>query len=83
VALDAQRKFFGRHADAVVGDFQPVDAAAVEADGDAGGAGVEGVLDEFLGGRGGSFDDLAGGYPVDGGFREQTDSRQVRLLRGG
>jgi hypothetical protein len=70
VALDAEREFPRGHADAVVGDFQAVDAAAVEADSDAGGAGVERVFDKFLGGRGGSFDDLAGGYAVDGGFGE-------------
>jgi hypothetical protein len=83
VAQHAQAEFFGRHADAVVGDLQPVDAAAVQADGDAGGAGVEGVFDKFLGGRGGALDDLAGGDPIDGGFGEKADTRQVRLLRGG
>jgi hypothetical protein len=70
VALDAEGEFLGGHADAVVDDFETVDAAVVEADDDAGGAGVERVFDKFLGGRGGSFDDLAGGYAVDGGFSE-------------
>src|SRR5439155_6627092 len=53
-------------------------AALFEVEGDAGGAGVQGVLDEFLDDRGGAFDDLArgdlvgdeGGEGLDAGLGE-------------
>ncbi len=63
----------GVHAGAVVGHLDAVDAAAVERDGDAGGAGVERVLDQFLHRGGGAFDHLAGGDAVDGVGGEDAD----------
>src|SRR5690606_2971348 len=46
VAGDRQRQFLGRQATAVVADADQADAAFLEVDVDAGGAGVQGILDQ-------------------------------------
>ena len=58
---------------AVVGHLDAVDAAGVERDGDAGGAGVERVLHQLLHRGRGALDHLAGGDAVDGVGREDAD----------
>lgn len=55
-----------RDAAAVVDDLEPLLPVLLEGDLDAGGAGVEAVLDELLDGGGEVEDHLAGAYPVDG-----------------
>ena len=45
---------------AVVGDADFSDSALADGYGDAGGAGVQGVFNQFLDHRGGAFNDFAG-----------------------
>src|SRR4051812_10606392 len=61
------------HAAAVVGDADPTPAAAIGENVDPAGAGVDGVLDEFLDHTRRAFDHLAGGDAVDDLFRELAD----------
>ena len=75
MAQHRERQLVGVHAGAVVGHLDAVDAAAVERDGDAGGAGVERVLDQLLHRRRGPLDHLAGGDAVDRRLRQQADAR--------
>ena len=65
VALDGEREVGGGHADAVVDNPDQFAPASLDHDLDAGGAGVESVLDELLDGRRRAFDDLAGGDAID------------------
>ncbi len=58
---------------AIVGHLDAVDAAGVEGDGDARGAGVERVLHQLLHRRRRALDHLAGGDAVDGVRREDAD----------
>ena len=48
-------------------------AGAAQGDVDLGGAGVEGVLDQFLDHGGGAFDDFAGSDPIRYFLRQDTD----------
>jgi hypothetical protein len=68
VARDRERQFARRDAGAVVDDADQVQPAARGRDLDAGGAGVERVLDEFLHDARRPFDDLARGDLVDHGL---------------
>ncbi|OPZ28388.1 MAG: hypothetical protein BWZ02_01315 [Lentisphaerae bacterium ADurb.BinA184] len=68
VGFDAEEGVVAVHAAAVVADLDEAAASLLDADGDAGGAGVDRVLDEFLDDGGGAFDDFAGRDAV-GGFR--------------
>ena len=68
----------GVHAAAVVGHLDAVDAAVVERDGDARGAGVERVLHQLLHRRGRALDHLAGGDAVDGVRRQDADRGHAR-----
>ena len=82
VPLHGEREVVGGHAVPVIDHLDAVDAAALEADRDAGGAGVERVLDQFLDHGGRPLDHLAGGDAVDQAFREQADSRHGSVYRG-
>ena len=69
-----------RHADAIVGDFQAIDAAVHQAHPDAAGAGIQCVFNQFLGGTGRPLHHLAGGDAVDQGFG-QAANRHRPVLR--
>ncbi len=69
------RQIFSRNSGAVVDDFDEIQAPALQRDGHAGGAGVHGVLDEFLDDRCRAFDDLAGRDLADGLDVENADRR--------
>ena len=73
VAVDGERQVGRGHAAAVVGDADPPPAAAIGEDVDPAGAGVDGVLDEFLDHARGTLDHLAGGDAVDDLFGELAD----------
>ena len=73
MAQHRQRQPVGVHAASVVAHLDAVDAAAVEGDGDARGAGVERVLHQFLHRRRRALDHLAGGDAVDGVRREDAN----------
>jgi len=60
VAFQAEQCVVPGHAHAIVGHADQAAAAGRDLDGDAGWAGVDGVLDELLDDGGGSLDDLAG-----------------------
>ena len=62
-----------RHALAVVGDADQPAAAAVGQHVDAGSAGIERVLDQFLDDAGRALDHLAGGDAVDDRFGQLAD----------
>ena len=68
VALDREREIVARHADAVVADADQPAAAAVGQNLDAGRAGIEGVLHQFLDDARRPLDHLARGDAVDDAF---------------
>ena len=78
--LDRQPQLVWRHADAIIGHFQPIDAAIHQAHPDAPGAGIQCVFNQFLGGTGRPLHHLAGGDAVDQGFR-QVANRHRPVLR--
>ncbi len=65
---DGERQVLGPHAAAIVDDAQQRLAAAGRGDVDAGGAGIERIFDELLGGACRALDYLAGGDLVDERF---------------
>ena len=73
VTLDRESELVRRHAAAFIDDGDQGFAAILDGDLDPAGARVESVLDQLLHGRGRALDYLAGGDPVDQGFREPTD----------
>ena len=60
MAQKRRRRVLRRHAAAVVRHAQKAHAAASDLDGDVPRAGVDGVFDQLLHGRGRPLDDLAG-----------------------
>jgi hypothetical protein len=87
VTLDGQQSVVFAHAAAVVAHLDPLPAARLEDHIDGGGPGVDGVLDQLLDGRGGTFDDFSrgdlvheiGGKEVDAGHhRFRTERRPGR-----
>ena len=74
VALEGQPGVLGAHAQAVVGHGDQRGPAVPDLDPDPAGLGVEGVLDQLLGHRGGSLDDLSGGDLVHQGVRKPPDA---------
>ena len=68
MALDRERQVVARHALAVVAHAHESPAAPVGHDLDVLGAGIEGVLDEFLDDARRPLDHLARGDAVDDGF---------------
>ena len=73
MAFEAHEGVVSAHADAVVGHPDEAATAGGDFDGDAGGLGVDGILDEFLHDRRGTFDDLAGGDLVGDVVGKQMD----------
>ena len=61
MALEGEQGVVARHALGVVRDAQQAPAAGLDVQLDAARAGVDGVLDEFLGDRGRALDHLARG----------------------
>ncbi len=82
VAIDREREIGRGHAAAIVGDADPPPSAAVGEDIDPAGAGVDGVLDQFLDHAGGPLDHFAGGDAVDDLFGKLADGHGCgRLVR--
>src|SRR5207302_11149165 len=73
VALDRERELVRGHAGAVVADRDQRLAALAQPDLDAGRAGIDRILDQFLDGRRRALDDLAGGDAVDDDGRQLAD----------
>ncbi len=73
--LHGQGQVVAAHAVPVIDDLDPLDAAAGQDHGDAGGAGVERVLDQLLDRGGWALDHLAGGDAVHQALGEAADSR--------
>jgi len=73
VARECQPQFVAGDARAVVGNLDRAQTAAADGDRNARCAGVEGVLDQFLDDRYGTFDDFARGDLSDRGFVEKPD----------
>jgi hypothetical protein len=78
VARERERQLRGRDAGAVVAHAQQPDAALLDVDRDVPRAGIERVLDQFLGDRGRALDDLAGGDLVDERVCEDADRHGVQ-----
>ena len=74
VALEGQQGVVAHHAAAVVGDLDELLAAGFDLDPDAGGAGVERVLEQFLDHRSRALHHFAGGDLVGNGFGENVDA---------
>ena len=60
MAFEGEEGVVGDHAVAVVDDADELAATGFNLDADAGGTGVEGILEELLDDGGGTLDDLAG-----------------------
>ncbi len=80
MAVDRERQIGMAHAAAVVGDADPPPAAAIGEDVDPAGAGVDGVLHEFLDHARRTFDHLAGGDAVDDLFGKLADGHGTGRL---
>ena len=61
MTFESENRIVAHHAFAVVGDFQQASTAGFDLNRDVGGAGVDRILDEFLGDRSRTFNDFAGG----------------------
>jgi len=81
VAFKGEERFIRREAGAVVLDADEALAAVAEFDLDAGGPGVEGILDELLDNRSGALDHFAGGDLVGDPVREDADAGHGGELR--
>jgi len=78
MALDGKAKLVRRHAVAVVADRNQALAAVPQHDVKMRGAGVDGILDKFLGDGGRAFDHFAGGDQVGNVIGENSDLRHNR-----
>ncbi len=76
VTLDGEREILRRHAATVVDDAQQPAPTGLDLHGDRARAGVDGVLDQFLHGRGRPLHHLAGGDAVDQHGVEPPDVRR-------
>src|SRR3984957_16291255 len=84
MAIHRESEIGRRHAAAVVGDADPPPPAAVGENVDPAGAGVDGVLHEFLDHARRTLDHLAGGDAVDDLFGKLADGHEIwRLGRSG
>ncbi len=77
VARQGQRQVVGGDAAAIVAHAQQLDAALLDLHVDAPGTGVQAVLQQFLGHRGGTLDHLAGGDLVRQPRTQQLDTANV------
>ena len=75
--LDGELQFVGAHADAVVDHGDERAAALLQGDGDATGAGIEGVLDQLLHRTRRTLDDLACGDAVHQGCGKAAEERRA------
>ena len=73
VALHGERELLGRDAATVVLDGNQAHATGLQADGDLGRAGIEGIVQQFAHHGSGAFDDFAGGDLADELVREGPD----------
>ncbi len=73
VALDGERQILGRHARSVIDDADEFAPAGGDGHRDGAGAGVDGVLDQFLHRRSRPLDHLASGDAVDQNGIETAD----------
>jgi len=78
MAVERECEFVARDAAAVVGHPDAPHTPLFELYFDRAGAGIDGVLEQFLEHRGGPFDDLAGGDLVDQEVGERTDRGHAR-----
>ena len=74
MALNRESQVIRPHAGAVIRNADQALATAPEGDVDLGGAGIDGILDEFLHDAGRAFDHLARRDAVHCSFRELADS---------
>ena len=79
MALEGQQRVVAVHALAVVGDADEPPPARLDFDADAGGAGVEGVLQQLLDHRGGPVHHLAGGDLVGNLVGKNADAAHKGL----
>ena len=79
VALEGQQRVVAIHAVAVVGDADEPAPAGFDLDADAGGAGVERVLQQLLHHRGGPVHHLAGGDLVGNLVGKNADAAHKTL----
>src|ERR1700736_1335636 len=73
MTVDREFEIGAAHALAVVGDADQAAAAAIGEHVDAGRAGIERVLDQFLDHARRTLDHLAGGDAIDGGWIKLAD----------
>src|ERR1700704_6443424 len=82
MAIHRESEVARRHAAAIVGDPDPPPAAAIGEDVDPAGAGVDGVLHQFLDHARRTLDYFAGGDAVDDLFGELADGHGLWATRG-
>ena len=61
MALESKHRIISAHAFAVVGNLQQAPATGFDINDDAGCAGIDRILNELFGDRGGTLHDLTGG----------------------
>jgi hypothetical protein len=81
VAFDRERKVVACHAGAVVGHHDAPLSAAFGQNVDAGRAGIERILHQFLDHAGRPLDHLAGGDAIDDAFGQLADGHECGLIR--
>ena len=81
MALEGEQGVVAQHAAAVVGDADEPAAAGFDFDADAGGAGVERVLEELLDDGRGALDHFAGGDLVGDQVGEDADAAHGSIVR--
>ena len=81
MALKREQRVVAGHAPAIVGDADQASAAGLNLDADAGGAGIERVLQQLLDDGGGAVDDLAGGDLVGDLVGENVNAAHCPAFR--
>lgn len=74
MTFEREEGVIAAHPESIVGDADEAASTGPDFDGDAGGLGVEGILDEFLDDGSGSFNDFAGGDLIGDVIWEETDA---------
>ncbi len=82
MTFEGEQSIVADHAMAVVGDADEFAAAGFDLDTDASGAGVNGVLKQFLDDGGRTLDDLAGGDLVRDLVGEDVDAAHESIVVG-
>jgi len=83
VALEGQQGVVAEHAAAIVDDADEAAAAGFHFHADVGGAGVEGIFEQFLHYRGGPFDHFSGGDFVGDLVGEDANAAQAFMVAAG